>query len=439
MNTVEILPAKRLRGDTRVPGDKAIAHRAALIGAIADGVTTAENFPRGADCFSTLRCLEGLGVEIERVAGPTDTVRIHGKGLGGLDAPQRDLNAANSGTTVRLLSGILSGYSFSSRVVGDDSLSRRPMQRIVEPLGQFGARIETTDGHLPMSITGGGIRAIDYRLPVPSAQVKSAILLAGLHAAGTTIVHEPIRTRNHTEIALTASGAALRVVGGSEANGGGVRRIEVEGGHPIRARSIRVPGDISSAAFLIAAALLVPRSELRLLEVGVNPSRSDFLSLLKKTGAEIRIEARRENDGEAVADIVVRHSELQAIDVSAEETAGLIDELPVLAVLGVCGAGRVSIRGAVELRHKETDRLRAIAMNLDAIGARVEEFEDGLVAESDAPLEGGAVSSFGDHRIAMAFAVAGLVSRSGVRIEDAGCVDISFPGFFDRLHGLVER
>lgn len=439
MKTVEILPAKRLRGEAAVPGDKSIAHRIALIGAIAEGTTAAEGFPPSADCLSTLGCLERLGVGIERGAGPGHTVFIHGMGLGRLTAPETDLDAGNSGTTARLLSGVLAGHQFTSRLVGDESLSRRPMQRIVEPLERFGAQIETTGGHLPMTIAGGAIRAIEYRLPVPSAQVKSAVLLAGLHAEGTTSVHEPIQTRNHTEVCLVASGAAVRVIDMPGEGLGGARRIEVDGGHTLRARSIRIPGDLSSAAFLVASSLIVPGSELLLRRVGVNPTRADFLSVVRQAGAAIRLESERDEGGEPTADIVVRASALQPIDIDGDQATGLIDELPVLSVLGVCGAGRVTIRGAAELRHKESDRIRAVATNLAAVGARVEEFDDGLSAECDGPLEGGTVSSFGDHRIAMAFAVAGLASRRGVRIENAGCVDISFPGFFDLLEGVAER
>ena len=422
-----------------MPADKAIGHRAALIGAIAEGTTSATNFPKSADCLSTLRCLERLGVTIEREDDSLGgTVRMTGKGLGGLAGPGSRLDAGNSGTTVRMLSGILAGHPFSSTLVGDESLSRRPMERIVRPLESFGARFETTDGHLPLTITGGELQAIDYTLPVASAQVKSAVLFAGLHAAGTTVVHEPVRTRDHTEIALAASGAAVRVVEESGQHGR-VRRIEVDGGRRLSARSIRIPGDVSSAAFLIAAGLLISDSQLRLSGVGVNPSRSEFLALIQEIGGQVLVEGLRAEDGEAVADLVVGPSSLRPINVPAEAAAGLIDELPILAVLGVCGPGRVTIRGAGELRLKETDRIRALAVNLEAIGATVEEFEDGLVAECDGPVEGGTVSSFGDHRIAMAFGVAGLVSRSGVRIEDADCVEISFPGFFELIDSLIER
>jgi len=433
MDNREVLPAKRLRGDIEAPADKSIGHRVALVGAIAEGTTVAMNFPQGADPQSTLRCLEGLGVVIERDAAAT--VKITGRGLCGLDAPGANLDAGNSGTTVRLLSGILAGNPISSTVVGDDSLSRRPMGRVVGPLEEFGARIETTDGHLPMTIHGGPLRAIDFPMRVASAQVKSAVLLAGLHGAGTTVVHEQVRTRDHTEIALEASGAALRIV---EAPGQS-RRIEVDGGQPLNARTVRIPGDMSSAAFLIAAGLLVPDSELRVSGVGVNPTRSDFLALVQEIGGAAMVESMREEDGEAVADIVVASAPIGPVNVVGEATAGLIDELPILAVLGVCGPGQVSIRGAGELRLKETDRIRALAVNLKAIGATVEEFEDGLTASCDGPIEGGTVQSFGDHRIAMAFAVAGLVSRSGVTVEDASCVDISFPGFFELLEGLTER
>ncbi len=433
MDTVETLPARRLRGDIRVPGDKSIGHRTALIGAIADGETSAKRFPMSGDCLSTLHCLERLGVRIDR--HDSGRVRVHGRGLRGLEAPTGELDASNAGTLLRLLSGILAGHAFTATLVGDGSLSRRPMRRVAEPLERFGARVRTTDGHLPMTITGGPIRAIDYRVPVASAQVKSAVLLAGLLADGVTKVHEPVRTRDHTEIALAASGAAIHV---DDASDGG-RRVEVEGGHTLAARSFTIPGDPSSAAFLIAAALLVPDSQLRLRGVGVNPTRTGYISLLQRSGADLRIEAPREEDGEAVADIVVRASALQPFAIGGADTAGLIDELPILAVLGVAGTGRISIRGAGELRLKETDRIRALAVNLEAIGARVAESDDGLEAECDPPIEGGTVASFGDHRIAMAFAVAGLVSRKGVRIEDAGCAAVSFPGFFALLESLVER
>ena len=303
------------------------------------------------------------------------------------------------------------------------------MSRVVGPLEHFGARLETTYGHLPLSIEGGPLKAIRYDLPVPSAQVKSAVLLAGLHAEGTTSVYETVQTRDHTEIALTASGARLRSDGG---------RIEVDGGGILHGRSLRIPGDLSSAAFLIAGALLVPRSQLRLDGVGVNPTRSACLALIERSGGLVSLDSLSNEGGEPVADIRVRSSNLLPIDVPPEATAGLIDELPIIAVLGAASAG-IRIRGAGELRLKESDRIHAVVTNLRSIGVEVEEFDDGLRVHGGQVIEGGRVSSFGDHRVAMAFAVAGLVSRIGIEIEDSGCVDISFPGFFELLESLVQR
>ena len=425
MNIKTILPAERLSGDTLLPGDKSISHRLAIIGAISEGTTVVENFSDGADCATTLACLMDLGVVIERSEG---RVTIEGQGLRGLCRPDGALDAGNSGTTVRLLSGVLAAYSFESVIVGDSSLSRRPMERIAEPLRLFGARVDAEGGSLPLRIQGGGLRAIRYVSPVPSAQVKSAVLLAGLHAAGTTSFEERVPTRNHTEIALAAAGARIRNLG---------RTVEVEGGVPLKSRRLRIPGDLSSAAFLVAAALALPGSELRLRQVGVNPTRSAYLDLFERLGANLKREAAREADGEAVSDLIVRHSRLSQIDVSAADVPGLIDEIPVLAVLGACTGVGVRIRGAGELRRKESDRIAALASNLVSIGFEVEEFADGLEVPGDGRAAGGTVRSSGDHRIAMAFAVAGLLSESGVRIEDPDCVGISFPGFFDLLERLA--
>ncbi len=426
MKTTQILPARSLTGEIEVPGDKSIGHRIALIGAISRGTTEADNFPNGADPQTTLACLRKLGVDVRSANGK---VTMEGRGLGGLEPPVGDLDAGNSGTTVRLLSGILAGQSFRSTLTGDESLSRRPMSRVVDPLERFGARLESTDGHLPLSIEGGPLKAIDYDLPVPSAQVKSAVLLAGLHAEGTTSVYETVQTRDHIEIALTASGARLRSDGG---------RIEVDGGGILHGRSLRIPGDLSSAAFLIAGALLVPRSRLRLNGVGVNPTRSACLALIERSGGLVSLDSLSNEGGEPVADIQVRSSNLLPIDVPPEATAGLIDELPIIAVLGAASEG-IRIRGAGELRLKESDRIHAVVTNLRSIGVEVEEFDDGLRVHGGQVIEGGRVSSFGDHRVAMAFAVAGLVSGIGIEIEDSGCVDISFPGFFELLENLVQR
>jgi len=426
METRHISPARRIRGTAGLPGDKSIAHRAALIGAISDGTTTAEGFPSGADCRSTLRCLRQLGVRIEQ---EDDRVRIEGRGLGGLLRPEGALDAGNSGTTVRLLAGILAGHSFSSTIVGDASLSRRPMERVVEPLSLFGACVEANGGKLPLRIDGGHLRAIDYRTGVASAQVKSAVLLAGAHAVGTTTLEEPAPTRDHTEIALRGAGAALR---------GSGRRIEIDGGVRLRSRTFRIPGDVSSAAFLMAAALGLPDSELELPGLGSNPTRTGFPGLLQSLGARIAWERHGEHGGEPVADALVRSSLLGPIEVGPAQVPSLIDELPMLAVLGAASGAGVEIRGARELRHKESDRIHALAANLASTGVEVEEFEDGLRV-GPSKMRGGTVSSFGDHRIAMAFAIGGLMSGEGVTIQDPGCVDISFPGFFELLDGLVER
>lgn len=429
MTTRLTLPARRSVGEVRVPGDKSIAHRAALLASVSHGTSVIANYPSGADCQTTLASVESLGAGVVRRSGE---VQIGGRG--GLFPASDALDCGNSGTTVRLLSGLLAGHAFTSRLVGDASLSRRPMRRIIEPLVRFGARISSEDGHLPMEIAGGSLRAIEYVLPVPSAQVKSCVLLAGLLAEGTTAVVESTPTRDHTEVALRAAGVPVRMTAE-----GTLRRIEVEGGRLPEARSFRVPGDISSAAFLIAAALLLPRSELCIRDVGVNPTRTDYLRLIQQAGGNVDVSGPSGDGGEPSADVTVRGSDLSEIRIDPGQVAGVIDEVPILAVLGVSGGGRFSIRGAAELRHKESDRLRALAVNLAAIGAHVEQFDDGLEAASDGPLRGGTVSSFGDHRIAMAFAVAGLASREGVAVADADSVDISFPGFFDRLDEVVER
>jgi 3-phosphoshikimate 1-carboxyvinyltransferase len=421
-----IAPARRIRGEVRVPGDKSIAHRAALVGSVSEGTTAASNFPAGADCRSTLRCLAQLGVRIEQ---ENDRVRIEGRGLGGLLPPERDLDAGNSGTTVRLLAGILAGHPFGATIVGDASLSRRPMARIVEPLSLFGARVEASEGRLPLRIEGGRLNAIDYRLPVASAQVKSAVLLAGAHAAGTTAVEEPSPTRDHTEIALLGAGARLRRSGS---------RIQIEGGAPLHARTLDIPGDVSSAAFMMAAALALPDSELKMTGLGLNPTRTGFPQLVQRLGGRISWENCRESGGEPVGDAVIVSSSLGHIEVDGPLVPALVDELPVLAVLGALSGRGVRIRGAGELRHKETDRIRALVTNLALIGADVEELDDGLRIQPSR-IDGGSVSSFGDHRIAMAFAIAGLASRRGVTVEDPRSVDVSFPGFFELLESLVER
>jgi 3-phosphoshikimate 1-carboxyvinyltransferase len=421
-DTAEVAPTAEIHGTVRVPGDKSISHRLAMLGGIADGTTTIQNFAESADCQSTLECLSRLGVKVDREGS---TITIHGCGLDGLQQPNRDLDAGNSGTTVRLMSGIMSGQPFESTFVGDASLSRRPMRRVMDPLRRFGATLSAQDdNYLPLRIRGGGLTAIDYTLPVASAQVKSAVLLAGIFANGTTIVRESIPSRNHTEVALREFGATVRTANGT---------IEVDGGVRLKAGTFTVPGDISSAAFLIAAAATLPGSRLRLVDVGMNDSRSGFVSILQEMGARIRVEPKPPSRGEPIADIHVEGSELSGMEIAGDWIPNVIDELLVLAVLGTRTRQGIRIRDASELRSKESDRIQAAVVNLRILGAEVEEFPDGMFVHGQQSLKGGTVKSFDDHRIAMAFAVSGLFAESPVKILGADCVGISFPGFFRTL------
>lgn len=426
VDRLEITPAVRIGGVASVPGDKAISHRLAMIGAIADGKTIIHNFAESADCQSTLDCLRRLGVSIKR-DGVT-TVTVEGRGLHGLLAPAEDLDAGNSGTTVRMMTGILAGFPFQSTFIGDESLSRRPMKRIMEPLRRFGARLEARDdNYLPLKVTGGSLSPISFTMPVASAQVKSAVLLAGLHPHGITTVNEPVPTRNHTEIAFAEFGAHIQKNRDA---------IEIEGGHPLRGKEFFVPGDVSSAAFLIAGALGVPNSRLQITGVGLNPTRSGFVSLLQEMGAKITIGQLWAAGGEPAGDITVESSDIEGMEIGGDRIPNIIDEIPVLAVLGTRTQKGIRIRDAAELRAKESDRIRAVASNLHALGAKVEEYPDGLFVPGRQTLRGGVVDSFGDHRIAMAFAVAGLFAEGPVTIKDPACVGISFPGFFELLDQL---
>jgi 3-phosphoshikimate 1-carboxyvinyltransferase len=423
---LEIGPAAQIRGTASIPGDKSISHRLAMIGAIAEGTTVIQNFAESADCQSTLECLRRLGVSIRRDGS---TVSVEGCGLNGLQAPARELDAGNSGTTVRLMSGIVAGSPFQSTFIGDESLSRRPMKRIIDPLRQFGATIEARDGNfLPLTVRGGMLSPISFSMPVASAQVKSAVLFAGLHAKGTTRVHEPVPSRNHTEIALLEFGAHMTA---DDAD------ISLEGGHSLRGKEFTVPGDISSAAFFAAAAVAVPNSRILLTNVGLNPTRTGFISLLEEMGASISITGLTLSGGEAVGDIAVESSDLAGMEIHGAWIPNIIDEIPVLAILATRTRHGIRIRDAAELRAKESDRIHAVAANLRALGAQVEEYPDGLWVPGAQTLRGGVVDSFGDHRIAMAFAVAGLFADGPVTIQNPSCVGISFPGFFDLLGSLA--
>lgn len=418
-------PARRLRGVLQMPGDKSISHRYAMLAAVAEGESRIENYSSGADCQSTLSCLEALGVEIRR---ESHAVVIVGRGLEGWRAPQQTLDAGNSGSTMRMLAGLLSGQRFASRIGGDASLSRRPMDRIMRPLGQMGARIEAREGRFPpLQIEGARLRAIEYELPVASAQVKSCVLLAGLYAEGRTVVHEPVATRDHTEIALREFGAEIEKSG---------RRIELQGRPVLKAQQLRVPGDLSSAAFFLAAGLLVPDSAVLIQGVGLNPTRAALLDFLVGMGAEIRLENVSQRHGELVGDILAHTSELRGGVVEGSLTAALIDEIPVLAVLGALSQEGLRVKDAAELRVKETDRIATVAENLRRLGARVEVFEDGFFVPGRQRFQAAELRSFGDHRIAMAFAVAALRAAGECVIRDAGAACVSFPEFFGKLAEL---
>lgn len=416
-----------LAGTVEVPADKSIAHRAALLSALADGTSEIVNYPSSADPQSTLSCLRQLGVGISESEG---ALRVKGEGLNGLKPPSEPLDCGNSGTTMRLLSGILAGQPFSSVLTGDPSLSRRPMGRIAEPLRAMGARLTLTDGHAPLHIEGGQrLHGIEYHLPVPSAQVKSCVLLAGLFADGETTVVETIPTRDHTE----------RMLGLDVLQIDGQRRLTIEGGHQIRARRWIVPRDFSAAAFFLVAGAIVPEAELSIPGVGINPSRSALLNVLGAMGASIGINNERIYGGEPIADLQVRSSELHGVQIKGSLIPNLIDEIPVLAVAAACARGRTEIRDAAELRVKETDRIAAVVKNLRALGASVEEFDDGLAIDGGKPLHAAPVQSYDDHRIAMSMGVAALVAEGETEILGAECASVSFPEFWEELARLSEQ
>jgi 3-phosphoshikimate 1-carboxyvinyltransferase len=426
----KVLPAKRITGSVTLPGDKSISHRYAMLAAIAGGPSEIKYFSSSADCQSTLDCLKKLGVKIDRKGGD---VHIQGVGLGGLRPPSAALDAGNSGSTMRMLSGILAGQPFRTVMGGDASLSRRPMKRVIDPLTQMGARINSAAGGLPpLEIEGGKdhpLRPIQYTLPVPSAQVKSAILLAGLFAEGETQVIEPSPTRDHTEIALEQMGADIGRHG---------QTISVRGRAKLEGKQLFVPGDISSATFFLVAGLLVPEANLTLANVGLNPTRTALLDWLVPMGGRVKVLNVEMVNGELLGDLHVETSRLQGGEIPREMIPGLIDELPALCVLGTQTENGISFRGAAELRVKESDRIGAVAENLRRMGAEVEEFEDGMRVAGRQKLKGAEIESHADHRIAMAFAVAGLLSQGPTLIRGADCVDISFPGFFDVLARVVE-
>jgi 3-phosphoshikimate 1-carboxyvinyltransferase len=423
---LEIEPVARLVGHIAVPGDKSISHRALLLGAICDDETHVTGFGRSADTEATIAAVRALGVEVDD-EGP-ETLLVQGKGLAGLSAPDGPVDCANAGTLVRLLTVFLAGNSGTFALTGDDSLSRRPMTRIAEPLGRMGARVETTDGHLPLAIEGGRLHAIDYALPVASAQVKSAVLLAGLYADGETTVVEPAPTRDHTERMLEAAGAPVTIRPSS---------VTVSRPQRLSLGRLEVPGDFSSAAPFVVAATLVPGSELHVHGVNLNPRRTGLLSILERMGARITVYNRRDVGGEPAGDLEVHTAPLVGAVVGRDEVPVAIDELPLFALAAACARGESVLRGAEELRAKESDRIDATVDALRALGVRARATVDGLrVTGVPARPRGGRIASRGDHRLAMLGAVAGLASREGVRIDDAGAVAVSFPGFFGMLDEL---
>jgi 3-phosphoshikimate 1-carboxyvinyltransferase len=429
-------PAKTLSGGVEPPGDKSISHRYAMIAALADGASELGHFAAAADCHSTLDCMKSLGAEIKI---NRDTVHITGHGLRGLKGARRALDAGNSGTTMRLLAGILAGQEFTTQLTGDASLQKRPMKRVVGPLRQMGADIRAReDNFAPLEIRGGRLHAIDFKMPMASAQVKSSVLLAGLFAEGETIVTEPARTRDHTELALEEFGAPIEKTGktirlqGFAAGNGGAK---------LQARSLDVPGDLSSAVFFIGAASLFQDANLLIHNVGLNPTRTAILDVFASMGASLQMLSVRSAHGEIVGDLAVKGASLKGGIIEGEQIPLVIDELPMLAALGPYTEQGIEIRDAAELRVKESDRIAALAENLRRMGATVEERPDGLRVEgrSAGKLRGAEIDPHADHRIAMAFAVAALAATGATIIRNADCAAVSYPNFFDDLERVAER
>jgi 3-phosphoshikimate 1-carboxyvinyltransferase len=426
----EISPSRGVHGVVSVPGDKSISHRYAMLTAIAEGDSHIRNFSSGADCHSTLACMRQLGVEHSFADEEgVQTLTVHGAGLHGLKVAAGTLDAGNSGSTIRMLSGILAAQPFVTSITGDESLVKRPMKRIMGPLAEMGATINATGGQFPpLTIHGGPLTAIHYKLPVASAQVKSCVLLAGLYADGETVVEEPVVTRDHTEIALRELGADIVVA---------PRMVKVMGGAPLKARDLLVPGDISSAAFFLVAALITPDSALTIRNVGLNPTRTALLDLLGLMGAQIKLLHVEEANGELIGNLQVKSSRIKGGVIEGAMTAALIDEIPVLAVLGAASEDGLIVRNAAELRVKETDRIETIAANLRAMGVAVTTQEDGLEIPGRQKFKAAEIQSYGDHRIAMAFSVAALAADGPCLIHDAKAASVSFPEFYTTLKTMA--
>ena len=425
-----VRPARNLRGSVELPGDKSISHRYAMLAGIAEGPSRLENYSSGADCASTLGCMRALGVHWER---KDNVIEVQGRGSA-LRAPSSALDCGNSGSTMRMLSGIVAGQPFTSEMMGDESLSRRPMERVIQPLSAMGAQIASQQGKPPLKITGGALQAIDYKMPVASAQVKSCLLFAGLFADGETRIEEPLRTRNHGEVALRTFGVQLQ----RKSTGQG-SEVRIRGGQRLRGVEARIPGDLSSAAFFLCAAGLFPGSQLAIPNLLMNPTRARLLDVLMQMGLRIAVTQVEEVHGELVGSLQVQGGGLQGATIAGADSAALIDEIPVLAAIAPFTEKGIEVRDAKELRVKESDRISAVAKNLRLMGAQVEEFEDGLRIPGGQRLHGAELDSFSDHRIAMAFAVAALRAEGETVIRGADAAAISYPAFFPTLEGLLER
>lgn len=430
---MELCSITGLKGKISVPGDKSISHRCVMFGSVAKGTTEVHHFLKGADCLATIRCMRTLGIDIEEKGS---SVIIHGKGLHGLSAPSGILDAGNSGTTTRLLSGILAGQTFDSKISGDESLNSRPMKRIITPLTQMGAHISSIlrNGCAPLYITPGELHGIHYKSPVASAQVKSCILLAGLYAEGETSVTEPSLSRNHTELMLKEFGADIRSsysLDSTEATAS-IRPCE-----ELYGQKITVPGDISSAAYFIAAGLIVPDSEILIEGVGINPTRAGILKVCEDMGGDITLLNERIEGGEKIADILVRTSRLHSTEISGGIIPTLIDEIPVIAVMAATAEGTTVIKDAAELKVKETDRIETVTDNLKAMGCDVTPTDDGMIIRGGRPLKGASIHTLLDHRIAMAFSIAALTAEGNTKILDSRCIDVSYPDFYDTFDALL--
>ncbi|WP_420851485.1 3-phosphoshikimate 1-carboxyvinyltransferase [Priestia filamentosa] len=415
-----------LKGEIAIPGDKSISHRAVMFGSIAEGKTTVHNFLEGEDCLSTIECFRAMGVEITRTE---DVVEINGRGFNGLKEPSQLLDVGNSGTTTRLILGLLAGTDFHSCLIGDDSIAKRPMARVTVPLRLMGAKIDGRENgqYTPLAVRGHALKGITYESPVASAQIKSSILLAGINAEGKTTVKEPHKSRDHTERMLGAFGVEVE---SDETS------ASVEGGQTLKGTTVNVPGDISSAAFFLVAGAIVPNSRIRLQNVGLNPTRTGIVDVLDMMNVKYKIEAERVENGEPVGDFVVETSDIKGTEISGDLIPRLIDEIPIIALLATQAEGETIIKDAAELRVKETDRISTVATELNKLGADITPTEDGMIIKGGTPLHGGNVDSHGDHRIGMMLAVASLITSSKVELERPEAISVSYPTFFEHLAKL---